>query len=177
MRIYNCIFGPAGRRAEPFLNFLADVVQLDVELHSDATSTYLELSLQVFCKIIELNSTAFIQEPLKPVARRFYDLFMILHALKTAGSLDLSRHHLEVLQRRLEIGAALPPLLGSSKPLQTYKSPVTFVTPKDPPGGRHDNDHADICSVQILPTFQEIMSPRSEYLPGKHPQQIGRAHV
>ncbi|GMG01573.1 unnamed protein product [Aspergillus oryzae var. brunneus] len=171
VRIYNCIFGPAGRRAEPFLNFLADVVQLDVELHSDATSTYLELSLQVFCKIIELNSTAFIQEPLKPVARRFYDLFMILHALKTAGSLDLSRHHLEVLQRRLEIGAALPPLLGSSKPLQTYKSPVTFVTPKDPPGGRHDNDHADICSVQILPTFQEIMSPRSEYLPGKHPQQ------
>ncbi|KAB8256332.1 hypothetical protein BDV32DRAFT_97352 [Aspergillus pseudonomiae] len=171
VRIYNCIFGPAGHRAEPFLNYLADVVQLDVELHEDATSTYLELSLLVFCKIVELNSTAFILEPLRPVARRFYDLFMILHALKTAGSLDRPRHHLEVLQRRLEIGAALPPLLEDSKPLQAHKSHAAFVTPKDPPGGRHDNDHADICRIQIMPTFKEIMSPRSEYLPGKDPHQ------
>ncbi|KAE8358023.1 hypothetical protein BDV27DRAFT_169851 [Aspergillus caelatus] len=171
VKIYNCIYGPAGHRAEPFLNFLADVVQLDVELHSDATSTYLELALLVFCKIIELNSTAFIQESLKPVARRLYDLFMILHALEAAGSLDRPRHHLEVLQRQLEIGSALPPLLGNSIPRQAHKSPVAFVTLKDPPGGRHDNDHADICRIKIMPTFQEIMSPRSEYLPGKDPQQ------
>ncbi|KAE8382302.1 hypothetical protein BDV26DRAFT_299696 [Aspergillus bertholletiae] len=171
VKIYNCIFGPAGCRAGPFLNFLADVIQLEVEIYSDLASAYLELSLLVFCKIIELNSTAFIQEPLKPAAMRFYDLFMALHALKTAGSLDRPRHHLEVLQRRLDIGAALPPLLGSSKPLHARRAPIAFITPKDPPGGRHNNDHADICRIQIMPTFEEILSPRTEYLPGKDPQQ------
>ncbi|KAE8393481.1 hypothetical protein BDV23DRAFT_191655 [Aspergillus alliaceus] len=171
VKIYNYIFGPAGNRAEPFLNFLADVVQLEVEQRDEATSTHLELSLLVFCKIIELNSTAFIQEHLKPAARRFHDLFMVLHPSQTAGPLDRSRHHLEVLQRRLEIGSSLTPLLGNSRPLPSRQAPVAFITPKDPPGGRHNNDHADICRIRIMPTFQEILSARSEYLPGKDPQQ------
>ncbi|KAE8354048.1 hypothetical protein BDV28DRAFT_96047 [Aspergillus coremiiformis] len=171
VRIYNCIFGPAGRRAEPFLNFLADVVQLEVELSEDTASTSLELSLLVFCKIIELNSTAFVQEPLKPVVMRFSDLFMVLHALQPAESLEQSHHHLEVLQRRLEIGSSLPPLLGISTRASAHQAPVMFVTPKDPPGGRHNNDHPDICQVRIMPTFEEILSSRSEYLPGKDPHQ------
>ncbi|KAF5855487.1 hypothetical protein ETB97_009110 [Aspergillus alliaceus] len=171
VKIYNYIFGPAGNRAEPFLNFLADIVQLEVEQRDEATSTHLELSLLVFCKIIELNSTAFIQEHLKPAARRFHDLFMVLHPSQTAGPLDRSRHHLEVLQRRLEIGSSLTPLLGNSRPLPSRQAPVAFITPKDPPGGRHNNDHADICRIRIMPTFQEILSARSEYLPGKDPQQ------
>ena len=32
-------------------------------------------------------------------------------------------------------------------------------------GRRHDNDHADICDISILPTAMEIQSHRSEYLP------------
>ncbi|KAH7348984.1 hypothetical protein BKA65DRAFT_363572, partial [Rhexocercosporidium sp. MPI-PUGE-AT-0058] len=32
-------------------------------------------------------------------------------------------------------------------------------------GARHDNDHTSIADIQILPTRQEIASPRQEYLP------------
>ncbi|KAL2830319.1 hypothetical protein BDW59DRAFT_178029 [Aspergillus cavernicola] len=176
--IYNCIFGPAGRRGEPLLGFLADAVQLEIDTKSESESksnaapTYLELSLLVFWQVVELNSTAFIQEPLKPIAQRFADHLMVLHALDATDPLHQSSYHyLERLQRRLEIGLSLPTLSGTSKKLLASQSPVAFVTQKDPPGGRHDNDHADICKIQIMPTFQEILCSRSEYLPVKDPRQ------
>ncbi|RAK95354.1 uncharacterized protein BO80DRAFT_487165 [Aspergillus ibericus CBS 121593] len=39
------------------------------------------------------------------------------------------------------------------------------------PGGRHNNDSADICDIRILPTPEEILSPHPEYLPVKDPEQ------
>ncbi|PWY90378.1 P-loop containing nucleoside triphosphate hydrolase protein [Aspergillus sclerotioniger CBS 115572] len=39
------------------------------------------------------------------------------------------------------------------------------------PGGRHNNDSTDICAIRILPTFEEISSPHTEYLPVRDPQQ------
>ncbi|SPO02006.1 related to ECM32 - DNA dependent ATPase/DNA helicase B [Cephalotrichum gorgonifer] len=41
----------------------------------------------------------------------------------------------------------------------------TFPTEVVVPGGRHDNDHADISSIQILPTHGEIESDQPECLP------------
>ncbi|KAL5364485.1 hypothetical protein BJX96DRAFT_187908 [Aspergillus floccosus] len=156
--IYNCLYGVGGRRAEPFLRFLASAVQLEIDGGSNAASAYLEQSLLVFWKIVELNSTAFIQESLKPVARLFADLFLTSH------------DYLDKLQYRLDIGLSLPNTTKTSKQPLNQKA-VAFVTQQTSPGGRHDNDHADICQIKIMPTFQEILSPRSEYLPVKDPRQ------
>ncbi|PLB49662.1 hypothetical protein P170DRAFT_384852 [Aspergillus steynii IBT 23096] len=41
----------------------------------------------------------------------------------------------------------------------------SFPLDMQTPGGRHDNDLADISQVQILPTHGEIISGNSEYLP------------
>ncbi|KAJ5587038.1 uncharacterized protein N7459_002803 [Penicillium hispanicum] len=169
--IYNCIFGPAGLRGEPFLRFLMDEVQLEIESKGTAATTCLELSLLVFSQVVELNSTAFVQEPLKLIAQRFADLFLALHALDTAAPVHQSCQYLERLQRRLDVGLSLPKLSATPTQLPTSQAPVEFVTQQDPPGGRHDNDHADICNIKIMPTFQEIMSPRSEYIPVKDPRQ------
>ncbi|KAL3439805.1 hypothetical protein BJX65DRAFT_317439 [Aspergillus insuetus] len=168
--IYNCLYGIAGRRAEPFLAFLAGAIQLEIETEGNAATAYLEQSILVFWKIVEVNSTAFIQEPLKPVAQRFGDLFLTLHALDGFDSLHQSRDYLDKLQHRLDIGLSLPTLTKASKQHIDQQS-VAFVTLKEPPGGRHDNDHADICKIKVMPTFQEILSPRSEYLPAKDPRQ------
>ncbi|KAL2862412.1 uncharacterized protein BJX67DRAFT_297384 [Aspergillus lucknowensis] len=170
-RIYNCIYGIAGRRGIPFLEFLADAVQLEIESKSSKAPSYLELSLFVFWQVVELNSTAFIQEPLKPLAQRFADLLIILHDSETATLVFQSCDYLEKLQRRLDIGLSLPSLSGALKQQPAGQAPVAFVTQKDPPGGRHDNDHEDIGRIRIMPTFQEIMSKRSEYLPVKDPRQ------
>ncbi|KAL4816023.1 hypothetical protein BDW67DRAFT_57620 [Aspergillus spinulosporus] len=168
--IYNCLYGIAGRRGEPFLGFLASAIQLEIETDGKAAAAYLEKSLLIFWNIVELNSTAFIQEPFKPVAQRFADLFLTLHALDGADALHQSREYLDKLQHRLDIGLSLPTVARATKQ-QVSRLPVAFVTERHPPGGRHDNDHADICKIKIMPTFQEILSPRSEYLPVKDPRQ------
>ncbi|KAJ5169071.1 uncharacterized protein N7482_004665 [Penicillium canariense] len=129
------------------------------------------MSLLVFSQVVELNSTAFIQEPLKPIAQRFANLLTSLDALQSGCPLHQSHQYLERLERRLDIGLSLPNLSGTSKKLPSRQTTVAFVTPRDPPGGRHDNDHADICNINIMPTFQEISSSRSEYLPVKDPRQ------
>ncbi|EAU29359.1 predicted protein [Aspergillus terreus NIH2624] len=168
--IYNCLYGVGGRRAEPFLRFLASAVRLEIDSEGNAASAYLEQSLLVFWKIVELNSTAFIQEQLQPVAQLFADLFLTLHALGSSDSLHQSHDYLNKLQHRLDIGLSLPNATKTPKQPST-QTPVAFVTQQASPGGRHDNDHADICRIQIMPTFQEILSPRSEYLPVKDPRQ------
>ncbi|KAL3456102.1 AAA domain-containing protein [Aspergillus heterothallicus] len=104
--IYNCLYGIGG---------------------SKAATAYLEQSLLVFWKIVELNSTAFVQEPLKT-----------------------SRDYLDKLQHRLDIGLSLPALSKTTK--------------------QHVN-HQPVAFIKVMPTFQEILSPRPEYLPPKDPRQ------
>ncbi|CAI7659292.1 unnamed protein product [Penicillium palitans] len=169
--IYNCIYGPVGRRAEPFLGFLADVVEAEIEKMDNTAFAHLEISLLVFSQVVELNSTAFIQEPLKLIAQRFASLLNSLHVLYPTGSLHQSCHYLERLQRRLDVGLSLPTLSVAPKQLSKTEPLVAFVQQKVPPGGRHNNDHLDICKIQIMPTFQEISSSRSEFLPVKDPRQ------
>lgn len=41
----------------------------------------------------------------------------------------------------------------------------TFKTQMILPGGRHNNDSADISNIQILPTYSEIVCDSPEYLP------------
>ncbi|KAG5772514.1 hypothetical protein H9Q72_001332 [Fusarium xylarioides] len=47
------------------------------------------------------------------------------------------------------------------------KQPITSTFPKniEYPGGRHDNDFADITKIAILPTYEEVVSENDEYLP------------
>ncbi|KAK1147007.1 hypothetical protein N8T08_002335 [Aspergillus melleus] len=168
--IYNCLYGVGGRRGEPFLKFLAGAIQLEIDTEGKAATVYLEQSLLVFWKMVELNSTAFVQEPLKIVALQFADAFLILHVLDGSDALHQSREYLDKLQHRLDIGLSLPALTKTVKQHVNHQT-VAFVTQREPPGGRHDNDEADICKIKVMPTFQEILSPRSEYLPSKDPRQ------
>lgn len=46
-----------------------------------------------------------------------------------------------------------------------------------PKGPRHDNDHADIDKVKILPTWAEVQSLRPEYLPLKEPDTWHKAGI
>lgn len=169
--IYNCIFGPGGRRAEPFLQFLADIVASETESNPDLASDHLELALLGFSQVVELNSTAFILDSFKQLAQRFAGLLTALHALGCDSSLHQSLQHLERLQRHLEIGLSLPSLVGALRKVTTTKATAAFITQRDPPGGRHDNDHADISDIKIMPTFEEITSSRAEYLPVKDPRK------
>lgn len=168
--IYNFIFGIGGRRGVQLFSFIADVLGT----HNNAKEKaiwHLEVSLLVFRQVIETNSAAFIHEPFKPLAMRFEDIFEALSSADSSNSLYQARTYLERIQRRLDIGSSLPGLNENSSNSTQQKQVVGFVTPRDPPGGRHDNDHGDICKIRIMPTSQEISCRRTEYLPTKDPRQ------
>ncbi|CAG8303689.1 unnamed protein product [Penicillium olsonii] len=168
--MYNCIFGPQGRRAHPFFMFLAEYAESETGNPLDVAN-HLEMSLLAFSQVIELNSTAFVHDGLKTVAIKFANLLTTLSASNEAISLHKSVKYLERLQSQLDVGLSLPNLLGNLKKVTPVQKPASFVTQRDPPGGRHDNDHENITRIKIMPTFEEITSSRAEYLPVKDPRQ------
>ncbi|KAI4197444.1 MAG: hypothetical protein LQ348_002163 [Seirophora lacunosa] len=164
------LFGPNGRRAISLFKATAlalgalacDETAKDEELTSIAVTA----SLAVLERIVELNQ----------VAQVIADFTSIVNDLSTtipehllqAGSRSLVR-----LRQRLGVGTAMP-LSGGCPPQQESHRPV-FELGQDFPGAlselgpRHDNDHADIFDIKILPTTDEIQSLRSEYLPSSDP--------
>ena len=166
--IYNFIFGYDGQRGCRFLSSIADILGASLGSTEGNTARYLEVSLRFFRKLIDLNWTAFIHEPFaafiheqfRLLALRFEDFYIRLVPYDFSYSIHRSHTHLERMRRRLDFGSTLPFAYVAGLPL-------TGV----PPGGRHDNDHSDICDVKILPTSQEIVCPQTEYLPTYDPRQ------
>ncbi|KAI4117370.1 MAG: hypothetical protein LQ345_002382 [Seirophora villosa] len=164
------LFGPNGRRAISLFKATAlalgalacDETAKDEELTSIAVTA----SLAVLERIVELNQVAQVIAEFTSIVN---DLSTkIPEHLLQAGSRSLVR-----LRQRLGVGTAIP-LAGGCPPPQKSHRPV-FVLGQDFPGAlselgpRHDNDHADISDIKILPTTDEIQSPRSEYLPSSDP--------
>ncbi|KAF4244417.1 hypothetical protein CNMCM6805_008669 [Aspergillus fumigatiaffinis] len=167
--IFNVLYGINGRRAALFLSSICDV--LSKTSKEETAVEWLEISLLVFAKIVDLNSTAFVQDALKDQANRFQQLFLQMTEGGLASSLHHSRNLLDHLLRRLEIGSFLPSAPANDKLKCEPKSTATFTVHREPPGGRHDNDHTDIVNIAIMPTLDEIQSSRIEYLPVNDPAQ------
>lgn len=82
--------------------------------------------------------------------------------------------YLDYVRRRLGIGHSLPDVAHKNA---NSGAMAEFILTEDLPGRlslrgrRHDNDHADIAKIRIMPTLEEIMSFRDEYLPTVNPSQ------
>ncbi|XHG08721.1 hypothetical protein AWENTII_011814 [Aspergillus wentii] len=166
--IYNFLFGVGGARAAHLLEYVCDVLTNSGKSEQDVS--WYEVSSLVFSRIVDLNSTASVQEPLKVQAKRFENIFITMNTNGLDKLLYNSRAHLERLLRRLEIGCSLPAASPARKN-EGQKSALSFTIHHEPPGGRHNNDHADICQIRVMPSYQEIMSTRTEYLPVNDPTQ------
>lgn len=164
------LFGPNGRRA---INLFKSTTSALGALARDKTSKDEELSsialtanLAVLEKIVELNQTAQVSTEFTSIVNELSTT--VPEQLLQAGSRSLAR-----VRQRLGIGAAMPLLEGRS--LEQRNNRPIFDLGQDPPGGlsklgpRHDNDHANISDIKILPTTEEIHSPRLEYLPSSDP--------
>lgn len=167
--IYNVLFGLNGDRAAKFLDFIGDAISR--ETVRENKSRGLEVSLLFFSRLVDLKSTALVQEHLYAQAKKFEaELALSMANGGTDSMLHRAQAWLERLQRRLSVGQSLP----VNFPGQQAMNPVTtaaFNPLRDNPGGRHDNDHDDICKIKIMPTTQEIQSTSMEYLPVIDPTQ------
>ncbi|KAJ5293967.1 hypothetical protein N7508_008788 [Penicillium antarcticum] len=165
--IYNVLFGIDGSRAARLLKFTCDI--LANLPRNQGSALILQTSLLTFSRIIDLNSSAIIQECLHAEAQRFEKIFRSMDTDDLTDTLQQSRMDLEHILQRMEIGKELPISDAENKAYPTLDS--EFVTQYGTPGGRHDNDHADICDIRIMPSFEEISSRDTEYLPVVNPFQ------
>ncbi|RFU80293.1 hypothetical protein TARUN_1969 [Trichoderma arundinaceum] len=167
--IFNYLVGVGGSRMNKLFHYVTSLFQ---GWPSSAERTSLieavELSLAVLAKMLDCNTTNIINDDFLTFANSLAghldespepeEMFLRLQATK----------HLHYIRQRLQVGTNLVNLEIQTQAAVTRE---TFVLTRDLPGHlsvggpRHNNDHADITNIRILPTYEEIMSPREEYLP------------
>lgn len=164
------LYGPNGRRAINLFKsttFALGVIAWDETAKDEGLSNIaITASLAVLENVVELNQGAQVITEFTSIVN---DLSTTIpEQLLWAGSRSLAR-----LRQRLGIGAAIP--LSEGRPIEQRSHRPVFELGQDLPGAlsemgpRHDNDHADISDIKILPTNEEIQSPRLEYLPSNDP--------
>ena len=171
--IYNFLFGPSGRRAIRLFTYAAPTLYSIKTSESNVIFVYLEASLAVLQKIVDLNGTALILADFRPLLQTMSEC--LEGEVQSVGNLSIyrSRQSLSRIQSRLDLGSAMSSAQMASKNITDPL--VTFEISQDMPGSlsvegpRHDNHHKDITDIKIMPTTQEIQSHRLEYLPFRDP--------
>ncbi|KAM0410358.1 hypothetical protein ACHAPZ_000954 [Fusarium culmorum] len=173
--LFNFLLGVQGRRMTKLFNFILQLlVNSLLPEEADSRGNILELSLNVLSKIIDCNTNNIVN----PECGRLVSAFVQLMHQHPGSQDDFSflqaSKYIEYMQQRLDTGKDIPYLVYN----QTIPvSREEFVLKRNGPGTlsvegrRHDNDHANINKIKIMPTYDEIVSPRAEYLPTKYPSQ------
>lgn len=165
--IYNFLFGPGGRRGLSVFRFTGTALSAMALRHSsnneEISNIAVTSSVAVLDRLMDINQSAQVIEGFTPIVE-------IISACTLENSMSPNaQQSLTRIKRRLKIGTSFPLAPTQSIPQNTQA--VAFELTQDLPGNlskegaRHDNDHANITNIGILPTAQEIVSPRREYIP------------
>ncbi|KAI3554849.1 hypothetical protein CABS03_08287 [Colletotrichum abscissum] len=176
--LYRLLLGVDATRLKTLFNFVFDVVDHWYELPFEDTPVSameaLALSCGVLAKVINTSTLNIVNALFHPIVEG------IKLRLDVFGNKDSDFHtlqatrHLDYVYRRLGIGQTLVDTVHISA---SSGAVAEFTLSQDLPGKlskrreRHDNDHQDISDIKLMPTHQEIMSSRDEYLPVANPAQ------
>lgn len=168
--IHGFILGVNASRAARLFGFVLDIAQAWPERAQgdEALTTVLESSLAVLFRLVDCNTTNIVNEIFHHLVEKFDALLALpSHPVDSVSKMQANKY-LDYLHRRLGIGRNMT----EAKDHQAaVVHPEEFVLIQDLPGNlsrdgpRHNNDHADISNIKIMPTYQEITSTRNEYLP------------
>ncbi|KAI0973338.1 hypothetical protein F4678DRAFT_24984 [Xylaria arbuscula] len=179
--IYNFTQGIGSQRMNVIFSFVIDLAQSVTVISKPSTDsdaaklTMVESSLAVLSKMIDCNTNNIIDEKFKVIVEKIDSILKNL-----GGTLDeylvlQSYKWIRYINCRLGVGDELP---QSQAPTQNIGSRAEFALPKNLPGRlsvsgpRHGNDHAAIANINILPTHDEVVSARGEYLPSNNPSSF-----
>lgn len=174
-RIHGFILGVNATRAAKLFDFAMDIAQTWRERkQDDKLMTVLEPSLAVLFRLVDCNTTNIVNYTF----HRLVDQFDVLLANSSPSVDSMSKlqvtKYLDYLHRRLGVGKDMTEAKDKTPAVVRAKE---FVLMQDLPGQlsrdgpRHDNDHAEISKIRIMPTYQEITATRNEYLPTTDPSQ------
>ncbi|KAL5337619.1 hypothetical protein BJX70DRAFT_409080 [Aspergillus crustosus] len=162
--LYTFFGGTNGERAIRYLRSVCQNLMSDDE---DVSLDMMKLVLNTIYQLLSRVRRARFHEDIRALLDLTHELVSKMTATCSRADLDGVRSKIETM-RRLIASANSSLVTRSARegpPSQTTGLLSSFPMEMEIPGGRHDNDLADISQVQILPTHGEIVSDSSEYLP------------
>ncbi|KAJ5957579.1 hypothetical protein N7501_011858 [Penicillium viridicatum] len=169
--LYTSFGGTNGDRA---IRYLSDVCQSLMGRGEETSESASVISLDTV-KLL-LNALYQLLSRVRPA--RFHDelpvLLNLARELASKITEECSKADLDGLQSRIEVMQSLvtsarrnlvTPRVHEGEPQRTRPVLSSFPMDVQTPGGRHDNDLADISEILILPTLGEIVNINPEYLP------------
>lgn len=166
--VCNTVYGPHGDRTAWLFN---GIVQASAGKSFDNPTTYtgFRIVIDALYQICLHNGGSNVHPEIRTISEILIHQALLLTTEADNIVLEDVRKTADKLNRHMKLGREIP----SSASMKTVgmRSQATFEVRQDPPGGRHDNDHADIIQIKVLPTFGEIQSSTQEYLPA-----VGQSH-
>lgn len=173
--IFNFIYGPDGRRGIGFFTRVAhSLTQLaETEDPSIVEEALLAAGAALF-GALNLNQGAGVQSEFGAITTAFAAVLARRSSNDAYNNYTFrsAQEELNRIKVLLKMADAVP----NSTPYRPNQRIPSRAQPRlqvDLPGElsregpRHDNDHADIAKIKVLPTSEEIRSHRNEYLPQK----------
>ncbi|KAK0286932.1 hypothetical protein LTR35_004401 [Friedmanniomyces endolithicus] len=181
MTVYNIIYGEDGQRAVMLFTAVAKHLQTlrlmqpgELGAADNVTADIIETALIALDKLVEVNTESQVHGGLRLVVETLRQLFENPLPAAAAFAYRPALKYLRRIEQRFGLGQALP---DSKEQSHNVSHRAVFDLARERPGElsedgpRHDNDHVDIRQISILPTLQEIQSPRNEYLPLADPRE------
>ncbi|KAJ6257390.1 hypothetical protein Dda_8279 [Drechslerella dactyloides] len=189
--IYNVIYGSQGARGIPFFEKLLSCSRTLINNDPERYMEVFPMVVSALRSTIQLNSNALVQDGIKGIARQ---ALAQANEQGLLANPDMRQLHqdFKVINEQLNLGEQIPSIIpqralgnksgsiftslaswlvsGGKGVAHANLHPAVQATARLPGnlsdlGPRHDNDHASITDIRILPTAEEIRSVESEYLP------------
>ncbi|KAH7629493.1 hypothetical protein B0T09DRAFT_308653 [Sordaria sp. MPI-SDFR-AT-0083] len=165
-----------GINGETAISFLSDLSRRSISMLEKGTSfpaswqpdTTCTLLLTCLLGLVRRERKALFNDDLPKLVDDLQRFVVLLQEDGSFGpATDRCTSCLDIMRRLMDSATLLlgdaeihPGARGQSGPVRS-----TFPMDAHIPGGSHDNDNANICMIQILPTHGEIISRHPEYLP------------
>lgn len=175
--VYNCIYGVAGRNATTLFKFFAKAFRNKIEASSDPQDyqslyVWAVYILRTLAKLLASCQSASLHEEFKEFvdAAEFF-MSIVQDDFKDSLVEQEAKQDMKTICQYLNYGTDMSIL--DTQPTTSTRRALAFELEVDGPGTlssqgpRHNNDHEEIQSIKILPTMEEILSERAEYLPTK----------
>ncbi|WDK18721.1 hypothetical protein CGRA01v4_10007 [Colletotrichum graminicola] len=178
--LFRSLLGIDATRLRRLYRFLFDLVDHWSELNfqnndSDSGTEALALACGVLSKVINTSTANMVCAHFTSIVDKIQLRLEVFGNRKADFHTMQAEKYLEYVRRRLGLGQSLPNAAQTSS--ISSGTLAEFTLSQDMPGRlsrrgpRHDNDHADILDIKLMPTHEEIMSSRDEYLPVANPAQ------
>ncbi|KAF4555646.1 AAA domain-containing protein 5 [Elsinoe fawcettii] len=167
--IFNFIFGRGGLRGKAVFELVLRHLE-DKDYPEMGDNKPLFSAVSLFSLVVQVNQNARITPGYQEMFNRFVAVAETLYHPDVSSNIGDVRRHLREAAAHLDHGKEFPFLHELPRSLKVAKD-VAFRLDragpgtKGPSGARHDNDHEDIENIQIMPTYDEIASTTTEYLP------------